>query len=56
MPCCLDNNGDIPLGNIFKESFEYIISSEKAKNIITGFQNRICVEELCKKCEFKTRF
>lgn len=56
VPCCLDNNGDIPLGNIFIEYFDKIISSEKVKQIITGFQNRMCLEELCKKCEFKTRF
>ena len=56
VPCCLDNNGDIPLGNIFDKTFDEIISSEKVTNIINGFQNRVCVEELCKKCEFKTRF
>ena len=56
VPCCLDNNGDIPLGNIFKEDFNDIISSEKVNNILNGFKNRICIEELCKKCEFKTRF
>lgn len=56
VPCCLDNNGDIPLGNIFKEDFEKIINSEKTLNIINGFKNRICIEKLCQKCEFKNRF
>lgn len=56
VPCCLDNNGDIPLGNIFNDDFNAIINSEKSNNIIRGFRNRICVEDLCKKCEFKTRF
>lgn len=56
VPCCLDNNGDIPLGNICEESFEKILSSNKVINIINGFKNRICIEELCKKCEFKTKF
>lgn len=56
VPCCLDNNGDIPLGNIFEESFEQIITSEKVTNMLKGFQKRLCVEELCKKCEFKNRF
>lgn len=56
VPCCLDNDGDIPLGNIFNESFSNILSSSKVTNILNGFKNRICVEELCKKCEFKKRF
>ena len=56
VPCCLDNNGDIPLGNILNESFESILNSEKVTRILDGFKNRICTEELCKKCEFKNRF
>lgn len=56
VPCCLDNNGDIPLGNIWQEGFNKIISSEKVTKMLEGFQNRTCVEELCKKCEFKKQF
>ena len=53
VPCCLDNNGDINLGNIFREDFNAIITSERAEKIISGFKNSIAVEELCKKCTFK---
>ena len=56
VPCCLDNSGDIPLGNIFEEDFVSILSSPRVVAIQNGFRNRICVEELCKKCEFKKRF
>lgn len=56
IPCCLDNNGDIALGNIFEESLEDILLKEKTKKIIDGFKNRIAVEELCKKCTYKNRF
>ncbi len=52
IPCCLDNNGDINLGNIFKEDFTNIINSHKALNIINGFKNHKATEELCKKCSF----
>lgn len=52
IPCCLDNNGDINLGNIFKEDFSDIITSERAQKIIDGFKNSNAVEELCKKCTF----
>ena len=56
VPCCLDNNGDIALGNIFKESLETILEKEKTQKIIDGFKNRIAVEELCQKCTYKNRF
>lgn len=51
-PCCLDNEGDINLGNLFKEDFEKIITSERAAKIIEGFKENKAVEELCKKCTF----
>lgn len=53
VPCCLDNDGDINLGNIYKEKFENIIESKRATEIITGFKNSIAIEKLCKKCTFK---
>ena len=56
VPCCLDNNGDIPLGNIYKTNFEEIINSEKVKSIFNGFEKRKCVEKLCQKCKYKNRF
>lgn len=56
VPCCLDNNGDITLGNIFKDTFDSIINSQRVNNMIEGFKNRICTEELCKKCTYKLKF
>ena len=56
VPCCLDNNGNINLGNIFKDNFEDILNSEKTIKMIEGFKNRVCTEELCKKCTYKLRF
>ncbi len=55
VPCCLDNNGEIPLGNIFKEKINDILESEKAQNIFNGFSNRQACEELCKRCDFVTK-
>lgn len=51
-PCCLDNDGNICLGNIFNEKLENIINCKRAQNIINGFKNSVAVEELCKKCTF----
>lgn len=56
VPCCLDNNGDIKLGNVLEESFGKILKSKRLLNMQEGFKNRICVEQLCKNCEYKKRF
>ena len=55
VPCCLDSEGKIPLGNIFKESLDEIINSKRALDIYNGFSNRKAVEELCKRCGYAKR-
>ncbi len=56
VPCCLDSEGNIPLGNCLKESLLGILNSERAKNIKKGFEKNILVEELCKRCAYIQRF
>ena len=56
VPCCLDSNGQIELGNIFNNSLEEIINSERYQNLKKSFQDRKPCEELCKSCTFKERF
>lgn len=56
VPCCLDGNGIIDLGNINNSSFSEIIESSRAKDISEGFSNRRAVEELCRKCGYRKRF
>ena len=56
MPCCLDANADIFLGNILKTPLKDIIQSDKAQAIIKGFERRELVEDLCKKCGFIKKF
>lgn len=55
VPCCLDNNGDIKLGNIFESDFESIINSEFASLIKTNFSNGVITCDLCKTCGFLKR-
>ena len=55
VPCCLDSDGSIPLGNIFKEDLESIINSDRARSIYDGFSGKKAVEDLCKKCGFINR-
>lgn len=52
-PCCVDNNGDINLGNVLDNPLEQILNSKKALAIKKGFEDNKCVEKLCKKCEYK---
>lgn len=56
VPCCLDCEGEIPLGNIYNNSLDEILSSEKAKAISKGFSQGKFVHPLCKKCTFARRF
>jgi len=55
IPCCLDNNGDIPLGNIFTQTLEDILKSDKAIEIKKNFENKIITCKLCKTCGFLKR-
>lgn len=55
VPCCLDSNGIIKLGNIYNDSLEDIINSSKYIKMRQGFCNRKVTEELCKHCSFKDR-
>ena len=52
MPCCLDSEGIIKLGNIYKNDLNDIIESNLFKEIKKGFLNNKKIHELCKKCNF----
>ncbi|MDX9960896.1 MAG: radical SAM/SPASM domain-containing protein [Aliarcobacter sp.] len=56
VPCCLDQNACINLGNTNNSQISDILNSKRVKNIQDGFKKNIVVEELCQKCEYRTRF
>ena len=56
VPCCLDSDGIINLGNIFSKDLNEILSSKLVKNMINGFKNNKSVCDLCKNCNFRYRF
>jgi radical SAM protein with 4Fe4S-binding SPASM domain len=56
VPCCLDHNGDIPLGNAFAEPLENILTSPRAEAMKKGFAQGRLVEDLCKTCGYIERF
>ena len=56
VPCCLDHDGDLALGNLLESDLQDILESERAQAIYQGFQQRFAVEELCRKCGYARRF
>lgn len=56
VPCCLDGEGVINLGNINNTPFSEIVEGERANNLFDGFTRREAVEELCRKCGFRQKF
>ena len=56
VPCCLDHEGDIPLGNLYQQSLEEILDSPRARAIYDGFSCRKAVEPLCRRCGYARRF
>ena len=55
VPCCLDSNGLVDLGNIYNESLENIINSNRYQTLKKSFQDRKPSEDLCKSCTYKDR-
>ena len=56
VPCCLDSDGVITLGNIFRENISDILSSPRAKAMVQGFSCRTATEDLCRRCGYARRF
>ena len=56
VPCCLDGEGVINLGNLHETPLKDVLDSPRAQAIIAGFSKGKAVEELCKKCTYKERF
>jgi len=56
VPCCLDKEGNIPLGNLLTQPLKEILKSPRAKKMVEGFRSRQLQEELCKRCQYIERF
>ena len=56
VPCCLDHEGDLALGNIFETNLADILNSPRATAIYEGFSKKEAAEELCRKCGYARRF
>ena len=56
VPCCLDSNGTLALGNLLEESLEDILQKPRARAMVEGFERHEAVEPLCRRCGFAERF
>ena len=56
VPCCLDSDGAITLGNIFQTPVDEILSSPRARAMAEGFTRRTATEDLCRRCGYARRF
>ena len=56
VPCCMDSNGVINLGNIFSDDLSAILDSSRAKSMVAGFECRKATEDLCRRCGYAQRF
>lgn len=56
VPCCLDHEGDIPLGSLREQTLEEILNGPRAQAIYNGFSQGRAEEELCRCCGFARRF
>jgi radical SAM protein with 4Fe4S-binding SPASM domain len=56
VPCCLDKEAKINLGNILHSPLNEILDGTRAQSMLKNFAKGIACEELCQKCTFKSRF
>ena len=56
VPCCLESEGTIALGNIFEDDLKAVLGSKRAIDIAEGFKRGEAAEDLCKRCGYTQRF
>ena len=56
VPCCLDNEGALALGNLFRQALSDILASLPACAIREGFARGERAAPLCRRCGYAERF
>lgn len=56
VPCCLDKEAVIKLGNVFENNLGDILNNERTSRMREGFAQNKLVEDLCKHCSYINRF
>jgi radical SAM protein with 4Fe4S-binding SPASM domain len=52
VPCCLDADGVIALGNLFETPLSEILSCKRAANMRSAFDRHRVTEPLCQRCGY----
>lgn len=56
IPCCLDGDGNLELGNILTDEWDDIMQGARARALYQSFSDRKISEPLCRRCGYRTRF
>lgn len=56
VPCCLDKEAKINLGNLFETPLTEILASDRAVKMKEGFEKGVLCEKLCQHCPYIRRF
>lgn len=56
VPCCLDADGQMALGNLFTQPLEEILASPLARHMTDGFAHGLRPHPLCRSCGYIGRF
>ena len=56
VPCCLDAEGALALGNLFDRTLSELLETPRARAIADGFSRRQPAEPLCRHCGYAERF
>lgn len=56
VPCCLDHEGTLALGNLLRQDLPEILSAPLARTIREGFEKGIRAAPLCRHCGYAERF
>lgn len=55
VPCCLDHEGDIPLGSLYAQTLVEILHTPRAQALYQGFSQGRAQEALCRTCGYRRR-
>lgn len=56
VPCCLDKEARIPLGNLNRDTLADILAGPRAVAMREGFARGVLTEDLCRRCTYRKRF
>ena len=56
VPCCLDHEGDLPLGNLFAQELSEILDTARTRAVRSGLCGKSPLAPLCRRCGYAARF